>query len=77
MDTTGSGDAFVAGIIYGFEKAMVFDDIIKFASAAGAANATSWETCNADIKLIEQIIQSVAVTPIGKKMKIINDDPTI
>lgn len=77
MDATGSGDAFVSGIIYGFEKSMVFDDIFKFASAAGAANATSWETCNADIGLIDQIKRTVAVVPIGKKMKILNDDPTI
>jgi tagatose 6-phosphate kinase len=77
MDATGSGDAFVAGMIYGFEKAMVFDDIIKFASAAGAVNATSWETCNADIDLIEKFKEKVEITSIGKKMKIINDDPTI
>lgn len=77
MDATGSGDAFIAGMIYGFEKSMVFDDMIKFASAAGAANATSWETCNADIDLIEKFKGKVDITPIGKKMKIINDDPTI
>jgi 1-phosphofructokinase family hexose kinase len=77
MDATGSGDAFVAGVVYGFEKSMVFDDIIKFASAAGAANAASWETCSSDITLIENFIESVDIAPVGKKMKIINDDPTI
>jgi 1-phosphofructokinase family hexose kinase len=77
MDATGSGDAFVAGVVYGFEKSMVFDDIIKFASAAGAANAASWETCSSDITLIEKFIESVDIVPVGKKMKIINDDPTI
>ena len=76
-DATGSGDAFVAGVIYGFEKAMVFDDIIRFASAAGAANATSWETCSSDMTLIEKLTASVNIISVGKKMKMINDDPTI
>jgi 1-phosphofructokinase family hexose kinase len=77
MDATGSGDAFVSGIIYGFEKAMVLDDIMKFAAAAGAANAASWETCNSDIALINKFTESVDISPVGKKMKIINDNPTI
>jgi hypothetical protein len=56
---------------------MVFDDIVRFASAAGAANAASWETCSSDPDLIEKYTGSVDIIPVGKKMKIINDDPTI
>lgn len=76
-DATGSGDAFVAGTIYGFEKSMVFEDIMKFGSAAGAANAISFETCSSEISHIEKLQTGIEVNHVGKKMKIINDDPTV
>ncbi|MEW6701590.1 MAG: PfkB family carbohydrate kinase, partial [Bacteroidota bacterium] len=46
VDATGSGDAFVAGIAYGLENALVFDEFIKIASALGTANALKLDTCN-------------------------------
>jgi len=74
---TGSGDAFLAGIIFGLEKAMVFNDFVKLASALGAANATSWEVCKVLLTDANKLAGVVQLKEIGKKMKIINDAPTI
>lgn len=77
VDATGSGDAFVAGIIYGLEKDLVFDDFVKIGTALGAFNATVLETCNFNYQSFEPIIQNIAVETVGKKMKLIDDRPTI
>jgi len=77
IDATGSGDAFVAGIAYGLEKALVFEDFTKLASALGAANAAKWEVCNSSFEEAEKFINQIKVSPIGKKMKLIDDSPTI
>ena len=75
IDSTGSGDAFVAGLTYGMEKALVFEDFLKFGIASGIANAASWETSNSEIETIEKFIPEISLTPIGKKMKLIDDTP--
>lgn len=41
LDTTGAGDAFHAGFIYGFLQGWIPDEIIKFASAVAAINCLS------------------------------------
>jgi tagatose 6-phosphate kinase len=74
-DATGSGDAFVAGIVYGLENSFAFEDIIKTASALGAVNAGTIKTCEVLPNEIEEYIEQVQVSPIGKKMKIIDDSP--
>ncbi len=77
IDSTGSGDAFVAGILYGLEKDLVYEEFIKIGSALGALNASVLETCNFEYEAISTLIDSVVVEPIGKKMKLIDDSPTI
>lgn len=77
VDATGSGDAFVAGVTYGLENSLVFDEFIKIASALGTANSTMLETCEVPKDEIEKYVDNVKVTPIGKRMKIIDDSPTI
>lgn len=76
IDATGSGDAFVAGIAYGFEKALVFDEFVKIASALGSLNAARWDVCNVATEEVEKTISSVSVKHIGKKMKLLDDSPT-
>jgi len=76
IDATGSGDAFVAGIVYGLEKALVFNEFVKIASALGSINAASWNVCTATLEEIEHIVDSIAIEQIGKKFKLINDSPT-
>ncbi len=76
-DPTGSGDAFVAGIIYGLEKSLIYEDTIKFASALGAANASKMDVCNVINDEINLFKDKVKIFTLGKKMKIIDDSPTI
>lgn len=77
IDSTGSGDAFVSGIVYGLEKSLVFDEFTKLASALGAVNATKNTTCAVDYNEAENLISQISISEIGKKLKLINDSPTI
>ncbi|MEK6553554.1 MAG: PfkB family carbohydrate kinase [Bacteroidota bacterium] len=74
-DATGSGDAFVAGIAYGLENSLVFDEFLKIGIALGAANASKLTTCDVTIEEMNSYIEQVKVSTIGKKMKIIDDSP--
>ena len=75
IDPTGSGDAFVSGIIHGLEHALVFDEFVKNAVALGAANAAKLETCSVNKDELQNHLDKVIIEPIGKKMKIIDDSP--
>jgi 1-phosphofructokinase family hexose kinase len=75
VDSTGSGDAFVAGIAYGWHNNLVFDEQIKFATALGTANAQMFDVCNVPVDKAHNFVELVEVHPIGKKIKIIDDTP--
>ena len=75
VDSTGSGDAFVAGIAYGWHNNFVFDEQVKFATALGAVNAQMFDVCNVPIDVARKLVESVEVHPIGKKIKTIDDTP--
>ena len=75
IDATGSGDAFVAGIAYGLENSLVFDQFLKIGVALGTANASKLTTCNVTTDEMNSYIEQVRVSAIGKKMKIIDDSP--
>ena len=75
IDPTGSGDAIVAGIAFGWHKNMKFENQTKFATALGVVNATMFDVCNVSLDEANNIVESVICEPIGKKMKIINDTP--
>lgn len=74
-DSTGSGDSFLSGIIYGLEKALVFDEFVKIAVSLGAANAEQEETCRVSLDNFKKYVDQVQIIPIGKKMKLIDDSP--
>lgn len=74
---TGSGDAFVAGLIYGLEKSLIFNDFVKLASAFGAQNASTWDVCKVPLEEAKNLAHDVTITEIGKKIKLIDDSPTI
>lgn len=76
FDATGSGDAFTAGIVYGIENSIVFEETLKIASALGIANATVLETCNVSKEQYSEYFDEVNISTIGKKMKLIDDSPT-
>ena len=75
VDSTGSGDAFVAGIAFGWHNNLVFDEQIKFAVALGTANAQMFDVCNVPVDKARKFVESVELHPIGKKIKIIDDTP--
>lgn len=75
VDPTGSGDAFVAGLIYGMEESMIFSDFLTFAAAAGTANCTKWSVCGSSFGEIREYVPLIKISPVGKKMKIIDDSP--
>ena len=75
IDATGSGDAFVAGIAYGLENSLVFDQFLKIGAALGAANASKLTTCDVTTDEMNSYIEQVNISTIGKKMKIIDDSP--
>jgi 1-phosphofructokinase family hexose kinase len=75
IDSTGSGDAFTAGIVYGWHNDLIFEDTIKTAAALGAANASGFDVCNVKINGFEGLKTSVIINPIGKKMKLIDVKP--
>lgn len=77
IDATGSGDAFVAGIVYGLEKQMIFNDFVKLGISIGALNAESWSTCSVEFNNIKKYTDQIEIKEIGKKIKIIDDSPTI
>jgi 1-phosphofructokinase family hexose kinase len=52
VNATGSGDAFVAGVLYGFHQNWKFERSLVFGAAAGAANACVWEAANLGLQEI-------------------------
>lgn len=76
FDSTGSGDAFAAGLVYGLENSLVFEDFVKIAVALGAANASMLETCRVSKEIMDRYISGINIEPIGKRMKLIDDSPT-
>lgn len=75
INSLGSGDAFVGGIIYGLEQALVYEDFLKLAVALGSLNAEHYDAANIIMSDAEKIVPDIDVQPIGKKMKLIDDSP--
>lgn len=75
VDSTGSGDSFVAGIAHGWHHNLTFEEQVKFAVALGSANAETFDVANVSKKKAEELVKLVEVFPVGKKMKIIDDSP--
>jgi 1-phosphofructokinase family hexose kinase len=74
-DPTGSGDAFVSGIVYGWQNDMTFEETLSFAVSCGALNAASFEICRVNLNDIENLQKDVVILPVGKKMKLIDVTP--
>jgi tagatose 6-phosphate kinase len=69
IDSTGSGDCFVAGVVYGLHNNLTYEDTLIIASSLGAANAESLETCNVPPGKIEFLKPQIKISTIGKKIK--------
>ncbi|MHC1738480.1 MAG: 1-phosphofructokinase family hexose kinase [Ignavibacteriaceae bacterium] len=75
IDSTGSGDAFAAGIIFGHYKDMVFDEFLPLATALGTLNASRSDVCNVNPEHAVRMAKDVKVIPVGKKMKLVDVTP--
>ena len=73
VDSTGSGDAFVAGIVYGWHNRLSFEQQLHFASALGTYNAKSLEVCDVNIDDVKFVTEKIKVEVLGKKLKNIDD----
>src|SRR3990167_480732 len=76
IDSTGSGDSFVAGIVYGWHKNLPFEESLIIASSLGAANSAKYEVCNVTLEEVNAIKDKIEVIPLGKKMRLIDVKPT-
>ena len=77
VDSTGSGDAFTAGLALGWEQDLIFEDTLKTAAALGAANAATFEVCNLGVEDYLGLKDSVIISPVGKKMKPLDVTPRL
>jgi tagatose 6-phosphate kinase len=75
VDETGSGDAFVSGLVYGLKNKFTFEKQLRLASALGVCNAKSLEVCDVEIQDAEPVVEKIDIKAIGKKLKAIDDMP--
>lgn len=75
-DSTGSGDSFVAGIVYGWHKNLPFEESLVISSSLGAVNAAKYDVCNVTLEEANLIKNKIEVIPLGKKMRLIDVKPT-
>lgn len=61
INPVGSGDSFTAGFAYGLYKEHSILDCIKIATAAGAANASTWDAASCTREEIMKFIDKVKV----------------
>ncbi len=61
VNPVGSGDAMVAGIVFGLEKGWEFERCLEFGAAAGAANAKKWTVANSTYEEIRALRKRVSV----------------
>jgi tagatose 6-phosphate kinase len=76
IDSTGSGDGFVAGIIYGWHNNLPFEESLVLASSLGAANASKYDVCSVTLDEANAVKNKIEVIPLGKKMRLIDVNPT-
>jgi tagatose 6-phosphate kinase len=75
VDSTGSGDAFVAGTVYGWHNKLTFEKQLRLATALGVLNAKSLEVCDVEINDADSFAEKIQIEAIGKRLKKIDDSP--
>jgi len=75
VDSTGSGDAFVAGVAYSWHNKLTFEQQLRLASALGACNAKSVEVCDIEMQEANSLVEKIQIEALGKRLKEINDTP--
>jgi fructose-1-phosphate kinase PfkB-like protein len=59
VNPTGSGDTMIAGMIFGLVNNWEIEDIIRYGTAAGAANASVWKIAACSRKEIDTLAPRV------------------
>lgn len=65
VNPTGSGDAFMAGFIFGLHNNLPFEDILRFATACGSLNASMMDVCRVKRDEIENSLTFVKVQKLN------------
>ena len=68
-DPTGSGDAFVAGVAYGWHNNLTFEETVLFSAKIGILNASKFEVCNINFDEIKNFSLNPKLFSVGKQMK--------
>ncbi|MDT3695940.1 MAG: PfkB family carbohydrate kinase [Ignavibacterium sp.] len=74
-DSTGCGDCFVAGLVFNWIRSEVFEETLKFSTALAGLNASKLSVAEVEVNEIENFINQVHISSVGKKAKIIDDSP--
>ena len=61
VNPVGSGDSYVAGIALGLQKDFSIEDVLKYASACGTANAVEEETGFVNKEVVEELFNKITV----------------
>ena len=75
FDSTGSGDSFVAGLVYGIHNNLTFEETLKTASSLGISNAQRFDAANVPFGEAGKWRNEVNIESIGKKMKTLDVTP--
>ncbi|MCE1188937.1 MAG: PfkB family carbohydrate kinase [Ignavibacteria bacterium] len=77
FDSTGSGDAFTAGLVYALYHDQIFKHMLQLAVSLGAGNAQHEEVCTVTMDEIEKIREQVTIVQTGKQLQLVDFTPTI
>jgi len=75
VDSTGSGDAFIAGIVYGWHNKFTFEQQLRFATALGIFNAKSTVVCDVEIAEANSLVEKIQIEAVVKRLKKTDDSP--
>ena len=67
VNPVGSGDSFLGGLIAGLAQGASFDDSLRLAVAAGAANAARWDAATFTRADVENIAPQVQVRRLSEQ----------
>lgn len=64
-NSTGSGDAFMAGFIYALHNNLPFEEMLRWAAACGTANASQFEVCSSNLDLVNSFYNKVEIKKLN------------
>lgn len=67
VNTVGSGDAFLGGLVYKFSQGEDFTEAYKWAVACGSANAGEKEIAKVQKETVESLVKELQITKIKER----------